>query len=224
MAMKLSILRDENAEFFQEYWKKWHELAEGRQGLEFEEYQEALHDLMEGYDWEFDGKNFTEGEKAVELSYKLYKAVRPHLQLYSAEKTLAWLLYYGAVGDEGLVLPDEPIKLDVDVELSSTDVEYYKRRMKISKEDVCYKDFEEFENDVMVRVVGEIKEDLIKQFVRASVYKSCLYYLENGTEDDMECMEVYLGEDGSLEELKRELPSMADIADFEERYKQEVGG
>lgn len=37
-------------------------------------------------------------------------------------------------------------------------------------------------------------------------------------------MEVYLGEDGSLEELKRELPSMADIADFEERYKQEVDG
>lgn len=76
----------------------------------------------------------------------------------------------------------------------------------------------------MVRVVGEVREDLIKQFVRASVYKSCLYYLENGTEDDMECMEVYLGEDGSLEELRRELPSIADIANFEERYKQEVGG
>ena len=75
---------------------------------------------------------------------------------------------------------DEPIRLDVDVELSSTDVEYYKRRMRISKEDVCYNDFEEFENDVMVRVVGEVREDLIKQFVRASVYKSCLYYLEMG--------------------------------------------
>ncbi|MFS9353180.1 hypothetical protein QM408_08945 [Streptococcus mitis] len=34
-------------------------------------------------------------------------------------------------------------------------------------------------------------------------------------------MEVYLGEDGSLDELKRELPSMADIAGFEDRYKQE---
>ena len=29
---------------------------------------------------------------------------------------------------------------------------------------------------------------------------------------------------GSLEELKRELPSIADIAEFEERYQQEVGG
>lgn len=165
--MKLIVLRDENSKFFKSYWKKWYELGRGRQQLRLEERQQALHDLMEGYDWEFDGKNFTEGEKAVELSYK--------------------------------------------------------RRMKISKEDVCYKDFEEFENDVLIRVIGEIKDDLIKQFVRASVYKSCLHYLENGTEDDMECMEVYLGEDGSLEELKRELSSMADIADFEERYKQEVG-
>lgn len=40
----------------------------------------------------------------------------------------------------------------------------------------------------------------------------------------LELLEVYLGEDGSLEELRRELPSIADIADFEERYKQEVGG
>lgn len=224
MAMKLSILRDENAEFFQEYWKKWHELAEGRQGLEFEEYQEALHDLMEGYDWDFDGENFTEGAKAVELAYKFYKAVRPLLRVFTAERTLAWLRYYEAVSDECPLPLDDPIKLDVDVELSSTDVEYYKRRMKVSKEDVCYKDFEEFENDVLIRVIGEIKDDLIKQFVRASVYMSCLYYLKNGTEDDMECMEVYLGEDGSLEELKRELPSMADIAGFEDRYKQEVGG
>lgn len=146
------------------------------------------------------------------------------MRVFTAERTLAWLRYYEAVSDECPLPLDDPIKLDVDVELSSTDVEYYKRRMKVSKEDVCYKDFEEFENDVLIRVIGEIKDDLIKQFVRASVYKSCLYYLENGTEDDMECMEVYLGEDGSLEELKRELPSMADIADFEERYKQEVGG
>lgn len=221
MAMKLSILRDENADFFQEYWKKWHELAENRQGLEFEEYQEALHDLMEGYDWEFDGKNFTEGEKVVELSYKLYKVVRPHLRVFSAERTLNWLRYYEAVSDECPFPLDDPIKLDVDVELSSTDVEYYKRRMKVSKEDVCYKDFEEFENDVLVRVIGEIKDDLIKQFVRASVYMSCLYHLRKGIEDDVECIEIHLGEDDPLKELKKELP---DIADFEERYKQEVGG
>lgn len=219
--MKLIVLRDENSKFFKNYWKKWYELGRGRQELRLEERHQALLELLEGYDWEFDGKNFTEGEKVVELSYKLYKAVRPRLRVFSAERTLAWLRYYEAVSDECPLPLDDPIRLDVDVELSSTDVEYYKRRMKISKEDVCYKDFEEFENDVMVRVVGEIKEDLIKQFVRASVYKSCLYYLENGSEDDMECMEVYLGEDRSLEELKRELPSMADIADFEERYKQE---
>ena len=80
--MKLIVLRDENANFFKSYWKKWYELGRGRQQLRLEERQQALHDLME----------------------------------------------------------------------------------------------------------------------------------------------VYLGEDGSLEELKREFPSMADIADFEERYKQEVGG
>lgn len=222
--MKLIVIRDENARFFKSYWKKWYELGRGRQQLRLEERQQALHDLMEDYDWHFDGKNFTEGKKVVELSYKLYKVVRPRLQIYSAEQTLSWMRYYDMVSDECPLPLDEPIRLDVDVELSSTDVEYYKRRMKISKEDVCYNDFEEFENDVLIRVIGEIKDDLIKQFVRASVYMSCLYYLKNGTEDDMECMEVYLGEDGSLEELKRELPSMADIAEFEERYQQEVGG
>lgn len=222
--MKLIVIRDENARFFKSYWKKWYELGRGRQQLRLEERQQALHDLMEGYDWEFDGKNFTEREKVVELSYKLYKVVRPQLRVFSAEETLNWMRYYEAVSDECPLPLDDPIKLDVDVELSSTDVEYYKRRMRISKEDVCYNNFEEFENDVLVRVIGEIKDDLIKQFIRASVYKSCLYYLENGTEDDMECMEVYLGEDGSLEELRRELPSVADIAGFEERYKQEVGG
>ena len=176
---------------------------------------------MEGYDWEFDGKNFTEGEKVVELSYKLYKVVRPHLRVFSAERTLNWLRYYEAVSDECPLPLDDPIKLDVDVELSSTDVEYYKRRMKVSKEDVCYKDFEEFENDVLIRVIGEIKDDLTKQFVRASVYMSCLYHLRKGNEDDVECIEIYLGEDDPLKELKKELP---DIADFEERYKHEVGG
>lgn len=219
--MKLIVLRDENANFFKSYWKKWYELGRSRQRLRLEECQQALHDLMEGYDWEFDGKNFTEGEKAVELSYKLYKVVRPLLRVFTAERTLNWLRYYEAVSDECPLPLDDPIQLDVDVELSSTDVEYYKRRMKISKEDVCCKDFEEFENDVLVRVIGEIKDDLIKQFVRASVYMSCLYYLRNGNEDDVECIEIYLGEDEPLKELKKELP---DIADFEKRYKQEVGG
>lgn len=219
--MKLIVLRDENANFFKSYWKKWYELGRSRQRLRLEERQQALHDLMEGYDWEFDGKNFTEGEKAVELSYKLYKVVRPLLRVFTAERTLNWLRYYEAVSDECPLPLDDPIQLDVDVELSSTDVEYYKRRMKISKEDVCCKDFEEFENDVLVRVIGEIKDDLIKQFVRASVYMSCLYYLRNGNEDDVECIEIYLGEDEPLKELKKELP---DIADFEKRYKQEVGG
>lgn len=213
--MKLIVIRDENADFFKSYWKKWYELGRGRQQLRLEERQQALHDLMEGYDWEFDGKNFTEGEKIVELSYKLYKVVRPRLRMFSAERTLAWLRYYEAVSDECPLPLDDPIRLDVDVELSSTDVEYYKRRMRISKEDVCYNDFEEFENDVMVRVVGEIKEDLTKQFVRASVYMSCLYHLRKGNEDDVECIEIYLGEDDPLKELKKELP---DIADFEERY------
>lgn len=213
--MKLIVLRDENAKFFKNYWKKWYELGRSRQRLRLEERQQALHDLMEGYDWEFDGKNFTEGEKVVELSYKLYKVVRPHLRVFSAERTLNWLRYYEAVSDECPLPLDDPIKLDVDVELSSTDVEYYKRRMKVSKEDVCYKDFEEFENDVLVRVIGEIKDDLIKQFVRASVYMSCLYHLRKGNEDDVECIEIYLGEDDPLKELKKELP---DIADFEERY------
>ena len=219
--MKLIVLRDENANFFKSYWKKWYELGRSRQRLRLEERQQALHDLMEGYDWEFDGKNFTEGEKAVELSYKLYKVVRPLLRVFTAERTLNWLRYYEAVSDECPLPLDDPIQLDVDVELSSTDVEYYKRRMKISKEDVCCKDFEEFENDVLVRVIGEIKDDLIKQFVRAGVYMSCLYYLRNGNEDDVECIEIYLGEDEPLKELKKELP---DIADFEKRYKQEVGG
>lgn len=213
--MKLIVLRDENAKFFKNYWKKWYELGRSRQRLRLEERQQALHDLMEGYDWEFDGKNFTEGEKVVELSYKLYKVVRPHLRVFSAERTLNWLRYYEAVSDECPLPLDDPIKLDVDVELSSTDVEYYKRRMKVSKEDVCYKDFEEFENDVLVRVIGEIKDDLIKQFVRASVYMSCLYHLRKGIEDDVECIEIHLGEDDPLKELKKELP---DIADFEERY------
>lgn len=219
--MKLIVLRDENAKFFKSYWKKWYELGRSRQRLRLEERQQALHDLMEGYDWEFDGKNFTEGEKVVELSYKLYKVVRPHLRVFSAERTLNWLRYYEALSDECPLPLDDPIKLDVDVELSSTDVEYYKRRMNVSKEDVCYKDFEEFENDVLVRVIGEIKDDLIKQFVRASVYMSCLYHLRKGIEDDVECIEIHLGEDDPLKELKKELP---DIADFEERYKHEVGG
>ena len=214
MVMNLRILRDENAEFFQEYWKNWHELAEDRQGLEFGRYQEALHDLMEGYDWDFDGENFTEGAKAVELAYKLYKAVRPHLELYSAEKTLAWLIYYGAVGDEGLVLPDEPIKLDVDIELSSTDVEFYKRCLRISKKDVCYNDFEEFEDSVLVQVAKEVERDLMRRYVRGRVYKSCLYYLSEGSDDDKECVEIYLGEDEPLKELEKELP---DIAYFEKR-------
>ena len=213
--MKLIVLRDENAKFFKNYWKKWYELGRSRQRLRLEERQQALHDLMEGYDWEFDGKNFTEGEKVVELSYKLYKVVRPHLRVFSAEETLNWMRYYDMVSDECPLPLDEPIRLDVDVELSSTDVEYYKRRMRISKEDVCYNYFEEFENDVMVRVVGEVREDLIKQFVRASVYMSCLYHLRKGNEDDVECIEIYLGEDDPLKELKKELP---DIADFEERY------
>lgn len=213
--MKLIVLRDENANFFKSYWKKWYELGRSRQRLRLEERQQALHDLMEGYDWEFDGKNFTEGEKVVELSYKLYKVVRPHLRVFSAERTLNWLRYYEALSDECPLPLDDTIKLDVDVELSSTDVEYYKRRMKVSKEDVCYKDFEEFENDVLVRVIGEIKDDLIKQFVRASVYMSCLYHLRKGIEDDVECIEIHLGEDDPLKELKKELP---DIADFEERY------
>ena len=86
--MKLIVLRDENAKFFKNYWKKWYELGRGRQQLRLEERQQALHDLMEGYDWEFDGKNFTEGEKVVELSYKLYKVVRPRLRVFSAERTL----------------------------------------------------------------------------------------------------------------------------------------
>lgn len=219
--MKLIVLRDENSKFFKSYWKKWYELGRSRQRLRLEERQQALHDLMEGYDWEFDGKNFTEGEKVVELSYKLYKVVRPQLRVFSAEETLNWMRYYEAVSDECPLPLDDPIKLDVDVELSSTDVEYYKRRMKVSKEDVCYKDFEEFENDVLVRVIGEIKDDLIKQFVRASVYMSCLYHLRKGIEDDVECIEIHLGEDDPLKELKKELP---DIADFEKRYKQEVGG
>lgn len=216
--MKLIVLRDENSKFFKSYWKKWYELGRSRQRLRLEERQQALHDLMEGYDWEFDGKNFTEGEKVVELSYKLYKVVRPHLRVFSAERTLNLLRYYEALSDECPLPLDDPIKLDVDVELSSTDVEYYKRRMKVSKEDVCYKDFEEFENDVLVRVIGEIKDDLIKQFVRASVYMSCLYHLRKGIEDDVECIEIQLGEDDPLKELKKELP---DIADFEERYKHE---
>lgn len=219
--MKLIVLRDENSKFFKSYWKKWYELGRSRQRLRLEERQQALHDLMEGYDWEFDGKNFTEGEKVIELSYKLYKVVRPHLRVFSAERTLNWLRYYEALSDECPLPLDDPIKLDVDVELSSTDVEYYKRRMKVSKEDVCYKDFEEFENDVLVRVIGEIKDDLTKQFVRASVYMSCLYHLRKGIEDDVECIEIQLGEDDPLKELKKELP---DIADFEERYKHEVGG
>ena len=50
---------------------------------------------------------------------------------------------------------------------------------------------------------------------------SCLYHLRKGIEDDVECIEIHLGEDDPLKELKKELP---DIADFEKRYKQEVGG
>lgn len=82
--MKLIVLRDENAKFFKNYWKKWYELGRGRQELRLEERHQALLELLEGYDWEFDGKNFTEGEKVVELSYKLYKAVRPRLRVFSA--------------------------------------------------------------------------------------------------------------------------------------------
>lgn len=48
-----------------------------------------------------------------------------------------------------------------------------------------------------------------------------LYHLRKGIEDDVECIEIHLGEDDPLKELKKELP---DIADFEKRYKQEVGG
>lgn len=47
--MKLIVIRDENADFFKSYWKKWYELGRGRQQLRLEERQQALHDLMEVY-------------------------------------------------------------------------------------------------------------------------------------------------------------------------------
>ena len=46
--MKLIVLRDENANFFKSYWKKWYELGRGRQELRLEERHQALLELLEG--------------------------------------------------------------------------------------------------------------------------------------------------------------------------------